>query len=204
MRRLLVPLVLALLWSPAAHAKPLQPQILDVAGDTPIRGGDIVSGRVSSARVNGRPVLRVELRLVEAPPAGVVMHYGLQFIIGCTMYQFGYVWPGTADQGIAQIDERGDMCRLVIDGRRPTTVFMADTLYDAKLTLKGSTLVWETPYVGEIKTGATAFNFFAEASVGWLGGEAATVQSPAGSRAVGAGDAARRVVQKYVVGSDLR
>jgi hypothetical protein len=202
---LLVPIVLGLCCPAAVQAKPAA-QIIDRRGDAPFAGSDILGGRVSSARAGGRPVLQVELQLAAAPPTGIVMEYNLDFIVGCTRYAFQYVWAGAADQSIARIDERGDMCRMVTEGRRPTTVVMADTVYDVTLSLKGSTLVWETPYVGEIKAGATAFNFFSEASVAWLGGEAAAVGSNVlPGIVVGAGDAGRRFGNRtYVIGSDLR
>jgi hypothetical protein len=118
----------------------------DPKGDWKVDSQDVTGGRISSALVAGRPVLRGELTLAAAPGATTAPgSYTLAWMVGCQSYSFNYEWqPGGYTGSLL----RYDYCH-----ERPT-VSDVDETFPATVTTKGSTLVFETPYVRDIKRGA--------------------------------------------------
>jgi hypothetical protein len=193
-RTFLTALVLgAVLGAPTAQAAP-SAQLRDKAGDWAVPSQDVLSGRLSSARVAGKPVLRGELRLAAAPAAGVVTTYHFGFGIGCHNYSFGYVWPGAAQAAQASLDYY-DFCT-----ERDGTRQLPDKTYVATVTVRGSTIVWQAAYAGHIVRGARVAGFSAIACpvLGGIAGGGTNVPNTE----VWTGDVAWSQ-GRYVVGSDL-
>ncbi len=198
MRRWLVVVLLSGVVASAApaHAAP-SPQVTDPKGDWQVASQDVLSARLSSRYVGGKPSLRGELRLAAVPD--VPTTYRFNFGLGCSSYSFAYVWPGVA-QGASATFERWDYCAppAAVPEAPKTT---ADATFPVTFAVTGTTLVWQAAYAGGIKKGVRVANFAALACT-VLGGVVAG-DTTTGSHEVWAGDIAYSANRYYVVGSDL-
>jgi hypothetical protein len=196
MRRMLAMLLggVVVLASPAMAAP--SPQVNDPRGDWSVPGQDVLTGRVSSVLVAGKPVLRGELTLAEAPVPGVVTSYRLGFMIGCEGWSFAYDWPGAAPAAKASL-ERVDFC-----AQSQVPKVGPDQTFAATFSTKGPTLIWQAPYTGSIKRGARADSFYAIACNGTICG-AGTSDPVLGYSDVWVSDFASSSRATYVIGSDL-
>jgi hypothetical protein len=192
-------LLAALLGGAVALATPAlaapSSQLGDPKGDWAVASQDVLSGRLSSVLVAGKPVLRGELTLAAPPAAGVVSTYNFGFQVGCEYWSFNYIWPGTAQAAQADL-EMWSYCTA--PGQVPKE--QPDAKYAVTFAVAGSTLTWQAPYAGTIRKGAKAGTFAALAcpvvggvAFGNVDGKATEVWTGdiAFSQAV------------YVIGSDL-
>jgi hypothetical protein len=146
MRRTFAAAVALVALSGTAHSAPA-PQLRDRPGDWSVASQDIVSGRVSSTRAGKKLFLRGELKLAAAPAAPTM--YRFKFVIdGCHEYGFVYIWTGSGEQSDAFLDHT-DYCRVRYAWELP-----GEDRYPVTFGVRGTTLTWQTPYVGAIKKGA--------------------------------------------------
>ena len=178
---------------PAALAAP-SPQVADPAGDWAVKSQDFTSARLSSALIAGKPHLRGELKLVEAPAAGVVTQYGFHFSVDCLSYVFAYTWPGNTAQA------RADLQRTSFCAPREATSTGPDATFPVTFAVKGTTLTWEMPYGAGISRGIRVRGFAATACPGFCGITYGTSWNE--QKYVWTGDVAWNA-NTYVVGSDL-
>jgi hypothetical protein len=174
-----------------AQAAP-SPQVRDPKGDWQVASQDVLSARVSSVLVSGRPALRGELTLAAAP--AVPTTYKLYFYAGCIGYGFTYDWHVDAAHSAAKFT-RSD-CPAEIAEVVPKTQD-----FPATVTVKGTTLTWVAPYAGGVKRGTKVTGFAAmvyTAPVGAVESDSWTGYHEAYAGDVGYSDAV------YVVGSDLK
>jgi hypothetical protein len=174
-----------------AQAAP-SPQVRDPKGDWQVASQDVLSARVSSVRVGGKPALRGELTMAAAPD--VPTTYNLYFYVGCVTYQFAYDWRVDAAHSAAKF-VRSD-CPT-----SDTDVLPKTHDFPATVTAKGTTLTWVAPYAGGIARGTKVSGFaalvfttpvFVDEGDSWTGSHEAYTGD------IGYGTAT------YVVGSDLR
>lgn len=189
MRRIAPALLALLALAGPATAAPRN-GISDPKGDWPVAGQDVISAKLSSALVNGKPVLRGELRLAEAPGAGPAS-YVVAFSLGCHSYAFDKSTQATGEHVALSYS---DYCTPEDDD--PVRVG-ADKEYPATVTLKGSTLVWQAPYVGHVKRGARV-----EGLIAWGCARVCTGFGASVEEMTTVGDLAWGEML-YVVGSDL-
>lgn len=183
MRRALVAaLVAAALVPSGAYGGPPKPQLVDPRGDTVIPSHDILSARLSSFLSRGRPHLRAELTLAEAPAVPIEHVFG--FTNGCDELVFRYTWTGTAATSEAAID-RWDYCYRF--GQR-----VPDATFPVAFSVRGTTLTWQLPYAHGIKRGSELTWLFA----------VSCAQMTCLNFAAPVTDSAR-FGRTYVVGSDL-
>ena len=190
MRRLAPALAAFLALAAPAGAAP-GPGITDPKGDWPVASQDVLSAKLSSALAGKTPVLRAELQLAAAPD-GRPATYAVGFSIGCHGYAFDHSWTAangyqTALHHTAYCSRSAAPPKAGPDEKLPATV-----------TLKGSTLVFEAPYVSEIKKGVKVTYLTAWGcayACMWVGVNWDDAQVSVGDLAYGD--------ISYVVGSDL-
>ncbi len=193
MRRPFAAAVALVALSGTAHSAPA-PQLRDKPGDWTVASQDIVSGRVSSTRAGKKLFLRGELRLAAAPGATVPTTYNFGFAVNdCHRYAFVYTWRGDAGESEAFL-EHTDHCRVRYVWELP-----GEDRYPVEVGVRGSTITWQTPYVGAIRKGARADMFHAYACTNVCGVQVKRVPA---EPSVLVGDDAW-TDGWYVVGSDL-
>jgi hypothetical protein len=193
-RTLLAALVAAVAVLPSTAQAAPSPQIVDKKGDWAVDAQDILTARVSSVLVAGKPALRAEMSLAAAPSA-VPATYRFGFMKGCVGYGFSYDWKGTATGSTAQFFRQECYTGAEKPGETPKT-----TTLPATATVKGATLTWTTPFAAGIARGARVTDFFAwvyDVPFGTVGNDTVT-----GYTEFYTGDVAYSRAT-YVVGSDL-
>jgi hypothetical protein len=146
MRRIAPALLAILALAGSATAAP-RSGISDPRGDWPVASQDVVSAKLSSVLVSGKPVLRGELQLAAAPD-GRPATYAIGFAVGCHAYSFDKSTEATGDHVALSYT---DYCTPEDDGPGRIGV---DKEYPATVSVKGRTVTWLAPYVGQIKRGA--------------------------------------------------
>lgn len=190
-RTLLAALVAAVAALPSTAQAAPSPQVIDKKGDWVVASQDLVTARLSSVLVGGKPALRADLTFAEAP-GQVPTTYQFGFTKGCLGYGFTYEAQATAKASFVRTE-----CYTGAEGVAGTP---KQTTFPATATISGTTLTMIAPYAGGIARGNKVKDFFAfvyDVPVGLVGNN-----SVLGYSEIYTGDMAFSS-NSYVVGSDL-